>query len=61
MTIQSRPSDTNMTVMLSPTFMSVSLMMDLQQLGSKYIYIRSFVIYINSTVNKSLYIIIYLL
>ena len=61
MTIQSRPSDTNMTVMLSPTFMSVSLMMDLQQLGSKYTYIRSFVIYINSTVNKSLYIIIYLL
>ena len=61
MTIQSRPSDTNMTVMLSPTFMSVSLMMDLQQLGSKYTHIRSFVIYINSTVNKSLYIIIYLL
>ena len=61
MTIQSRPSDTNMTVMLSPTFMSVSLMMDLQQLGSKYTYIRSFVIYINSTVNKSFNIIIYLL
>ena len=61
MTIQSRPSDTNMTVMLSPTFMSVSLMMDLQQLGSKYTYIRNFVIYINSTVNKSFKIIIYLL
>ena len=61
MTIQSRPSDMNMTVMLSPTFMSVSLMMDLQQLGSKYTYIRSFVIYINSTVNKSFKIIIYLL